>query len=57
MGTAQLSRAIKEAAAAGVKVGEARRLLKLMQALEAAMQQAAEGPVQYQALKVWGGGR
>lgn len=31
MGTAALSRAIKDAAAAGVKVGEARRLLKLMQ--------------------------
>ena len=32
VGTAALSRAIKDAAAAGVKVGEARRLLKLMQA-------------------------
>ncbi|PSC75029.1 hypothetical protein C2E20_1867 [Micractinium conductrix] len=51
VGTAHLSRAIKEAAAAGVKVGEARRLLKLMQGLEAAMQQAAEGPFQYQAFK------
>jgi hypothetical protein len=54
VGTAHLSRAIKEAAAAGVKVGEARRLLKLMQGLEAAMQAAAEGPLQYQALKVGG---
>ena len=34
VGTAHLSRAIKEAAAAGVKVGEARRLLKLMQGLD-----------------------
>ena len=31
VGTAALSRAIKDAAATGVKVGEARRLLKLMQ--------------------------
>jgi hypothetical protein len=52
VGTAHLSKAIKEAAAAGVKVGESRRLLKVMQGLEAAMQQAAEGPFQYQALKV-----
>lgn len=56
VGTSQLSRAIKEAAAAGCKVGEARRMLKLMQGLEAAMQQAAEGPLQYQALKVRSGG-
>ena len=52
MGSAALSRAIKEAAAAGVKVAEARRLLKLQQGLEAAMAAAAEAPLQYQALKV-----
>lgn len=42
----------QEAAASGVKVGEARRLLKVMQGLEAAVQAAVEGPFQYQALKV-----
>lgn len=43
---------MQEAAASGVKVGEARRLLKVMQGLEAAVQAAVEGPFQYQALKV-----
>ena len=38
----------------GKQVGEARRLLKLMQGLESAMQAAAEGPLQYQALKASG---
>lgn len=43
-GAAALSKAIKDATAAGVKVTEARRILKLMQALEAAIAAAhAEG--------------
>ena len=40
---AQLARAIQEAAAAGVKVAAAKRVLKLMQALDAAVTQAAAG--------------
>lgn len=47
-----LSLAIKEAAAAGVNVAEARRLLKLIQGLEAAILSAnAEGPSQLPALR------
>ncbi|KAK9816451.1 hypothetical protein WJX72_000489 [[Myrmecia] bisecta] len=50
--TVALSRAIQEAAAAGVKVAEARRVLKLMQGLESALtQNLADGPTQYQQLK------
>ena len=41
--------AVQEAAAAGVKVGEARRVLKLLQGLEAALSHTGEG--QYALLK------
>lgn len=41
---ATLARAIQEAAAAGVKVAAAKRTLKLMQGLEAAMAAAGGGP-------------
>ncbi|KAK9790356.1 hypothetical protein WJX73_003594 [Symbiochloris irregularis] len=44
-----LAQAIQEASAAGVRVGEARRVLKLLQGLEAALSQAGEG--QFTALR------
>lgn len=47
----ELSRAISEAASAGVKVQAARRTLRLMQNLEGAMAKAAESPFQYSHLK------
>eukprot|EP00884_Botryococcus_braunii_P020575 jgi/Botrbrau1/7200/Bobra.0300s0026.1 len=49
--TAYLSRAIQEAAAAGVKVADAKRILKLMQALEAVMASAVDGPGQAAGLR------
>ena len=43
---------VQEAAAAGVKVVEAKRILKLMQALEAALtHNASDGSLQYQSLR------
>ncbi len=43
---------VQEAAAAGVKVVDAKRILKLMQALEAALNHnATDGSLQYQSLR------
>ncbi|GMH42583.1 hypothetical protein BSKO_10502 [Bryopsis sp. KO-2023] len=47
----ELSKAIQEAASAGVKVQSARRILKFMQNLEASMAKAAEDPAEFSQLQ------
>ncbi|CAD7702855.1 unnamed protein product, partial [Ostreobium quekettii] len=51
MSADQLSQAIQEAATAGVKVHAAKRILKLMQRLESALQQATDTPSRYSELQ------